>query len=68
MTSSSVLQSWFFGRRPLASHLQIQAVACFYQLVAKGFLLVVAVAAGRYRMARAERLQAETAAAAQSRG
>lgn len=64
MTSFSILQRWFFGRRPLVSHPQVQAVACLYQLVAKGFLLVVAVAIGQYRMARAERLQAEKAAAA----
>lgn len=69
MTSFSVLQGWFFYRRPLVSHLQVQAVACFYQLVAKGFLLVVAVAIGQYRRARAERLHLEkAAAAAQSKG
>lgn len=69
MTYISILRRWFFYRRPLVSHLQVQAVARFYQPIAKGFLLVVAVAIGQYRMARAERLQAErTAAATQGKG
>lgn len=53
----------------LSNGMNLLGIPTFYQLVAKGFLLVVAVAIGQYRMARAERLQAEkAAAAAQSKG
>ena len=48
----------------LSNGMNLLGIPTFYQLVAKGFLLVVAVAIGQWRMARAERMQAKAAAAA----
>lgn len=48
----------------LSNGMNLLGIPTFYQLVAKGFLLVVAVAIGQWRMARAERLQARAASAA----
>ena len=50
----------------LSNGMNLLGIPTFYQLVAKGFLLVVAVAIGQWRMARAERLQAKAAASAGS--
>lgn len=47
----------------LSNGMNLLGIPTFYQLVAKGFLLVVAVAIGQWRMARAERAQARAAAA-----
>ena len=49
----------------LSNGMNLLGIPTFYQLVAKGILLVVAVAIGHWRMARAERLQ--TAAAAKGK-
>jgi len=46
----------------LSNGMNLLGIPTFYQLVAKGILLVVAVAIGQWRMARAERLQAAAAA------
>lgn len=48
----------------LSNGMNLQGIPTFYQLVAKGFLLVVAVAIGQFRMARAEKQQAKAAAQA----
>lgn len=45
----------------LSNGMNLLGIPTFYQLVAKGFLLVVAVAIGQYRMAHAERAQARAA-------
>ena len=50
----------------LSNGMNLQGIPTFYQLVAKGFLLVVAVAIGQFRMARAEKQQAKAAAQAKS--
>lgn len=42
----------------LSNGMNLLGIPTFYQLVAKGFLLVVAVAIGQWRMARSERAQA----------
>ena len=42
----------------LSNGMNLLGIPTFYQLVAKGFLLVVAVAIGQWRMARAEKAQA----------
>ena len=47
----------------LSNGMNLLNIPTFYQLVAKGFLLVVAVAIGQWRMARAERAQARMASA-----
>jgi len=47
----------------LSNGMNLLGIPTFYQLVAKGFLLVVAVAIGQWRMARAEKAQARAAAA-----
>ncbi|WP_298900822.1 ABC transporter permease [uncultured Devosia sp.] len=47
----------------LSNGMNLLGIPTFYQLVAKGFLLVVAVAIGQWRMARAEKTQARAAAA-----
>jgi ribose/xylose/arabinose/galactoside ABC-type transport system permease subunit len=47
----------------LSNGMNLLGIPTFYQLVAKGFLLVVAVAIGQWRMARAERAQARAAMA-----
>lgn len=46
----------------LSNGMNLLGIPTFYQLVAKGFLLVVAVAIGQWRVARAERAQARAAA------
>ncbi len=46
----------------LSNGMNLLGIATFYQLVAKGVLLVFAVAIGQWRMARAERQQAQLAA------
>jgi len=46
----------------LSNGMNLLGIPTFYQLVAKGFLLVVAVAIGQFRMARAEKQQARAAA------
>ena len=46
----------------LSNGMNLLGIPTFYQLVAKGFLLVIAVAIGQWRMARAERAQALAAA------
>jgi ribose transport system permease protein/L-arabinose transport system permease protein len=48
----------------LSNGMNLLGIPTFYQLVAKGFLLVIAVAIGQWRMARAERLQAQAASKA----
>jgi ribose transport system permease protein/L-arabinose transport system permease protein len=48
----------------LNNGMNLLGIPTFYQLVAKGFLLVVAVAIGQWRTARAEKAQAARAAAA----
>jgi len=50
----------------LSNGMNLLGIPTFYQLVAKGFLLVVAVAIGQFRMARAEKQQAKTAAQVKS--
>lgn len=47
----------------LSNGMNLLGIPTFYQLVAKGFLLVLAVAIGQWRMARAEKAQARAAAA-----
>ncbi|MCJ8323422.1 MAG: ABC transporter permease [Rhizobiales bacterium] len=47
----------------LSNGMNLLGIPTFYQLVAKGLLLVVAVAIGQWRMARSERIQAKVAAA-----
>lgn len=47
----------------LSNGMNLLGIPTFYQLVAKGLLLVVAVAIGQWRMARSERVQAQIAAA-----
>jgi ribose/xylose/arabinose/galactoside ABC-type transport system permease subunit len=47
----------------LSNGMNLLGIPTFYQLVATGFLLVVAVAIGQWRMARAERAQARAAMA-----
>ncbi|WP_421724947.1 ABC transporter permease [Bauldia sp.] len=47
----------------LSNGMNLLGIPTFYQLVAKGLLLVVAVAIGQWRMARAERQQSRAAAA-----
>jgi ribose/xylose/arabinose/galactoside ABC-type transport system permease subunit len=47
----------------LSNGMNLLGIPTFYQLVAKGFLLVVAVAIGQWRVARSERMQARAAAA-----
>ena len=46
----------------LSNGMNLLGIPTFYQLVAKGILLVVAVAIGQWRMARADRLQARATA------
>lgn len=46
----------------LSNGMNLLGIPTFYQLVAKGLLLVLAVAIGQWRMARAERQQARAAA------
>jgi ribose transport system permease protein/L-arabinose transport system permease protein len=46
----------------LSNGMNLLGIPTFYQLVAKGFLLVIAVAIGQFRMARAEKAQARAAA------
>jgi ribose/xylose/arabinose/galactoside ABC-type transport system permease subunit len=46
----------------LSNGMNLLGIPTFYQLVAKGFLLVIAVAIGQWRMARAEKAQAARAA------
>jgi len=46
----------------LANGMNLLGIATFYQLVAKGLLLVAAVAIGQWRLARSEREQAKAAA------
>ncbi len=46
----------------LSNGMNLLGIPTFYQLVAKGFLLVIAVAIGQFRMARAEKMQAKAAA------
>jgi ribose transport system permease protein/L-arabinose transport system permease protein len=48
----------------LSNGMNLLGIPTFYQLVAKGFLLVIAVAIGQWRMARAEQAQARAASAA----
>jgi ribose transport system permease protein/L-arabinose transport system permease protein len=50
----------------LSNGMNLLGIPTFYQLVAKGFLLVVAVAIGQFRMARAEKAQARAAAQAKA--
>lgn len=50
----------------LSNGMNLLGIPTFYQLVAKGFLLVVAVAIGQFRMARAEKAQARAAAQAKT--
>lgn len=47
----------------LSNGMNLLGIPTFYQLVAKGLLLVLAVAIGQWRMAVAERRQARLAAA-----
>ena len=47
----------------LSNGMNLLGIPTFYQLVAKGALLVVAVAISQWRMAHAERGQAKAAAA-----
>ncbi len=47
----------------LSNGMNLLGMPTFYQLVAKGFLLIVAVAIGQWRVARAEKAQARAAAA-----
>lgn len=47
----------------LSNGMNLLNIPTFYQLVAKGFLLVIAVAIGQWRMARAERAQARASLA-----
>ncbi|ROU03401.1 ABC transporter permease [Histidinibacterium lentulum] len=47
----------------LANGMNLLGIPTFYQLVAKGLLLVAAVAIGQWRLARSERQQAQAAAA-----
>ncbi len=49
----------------LSNGMNLLGIQTFYQLVAKGLLLVVAVAIGQWRMARAERRQARLTATGQ---
>ncbi len=46
----------------LSNGMNLLGIATFYQLVAKGLLLVLAVAIGQWRMARAEKAQAKLTA------
>jgi ribose/xylose/arabinose/galactoside ABC-type transport system permease subunit len=46
----------------LSNGMNLLGIPTFYQLVAKGFLLIVAVAIGQWRVARADRTQARAAA------
>jgi L-arabinose transport system permease protein len=46
----------------LSNGMNLLGIPTFYQLVARGFLLVIAVAIGQFRVARAEKLQAKAAA------
>ncbi|AUG55758.1 sugar ABC transporter permease (plasmid) [Thalassospira marina] len=46
----------------LSNGMNLLGIPTFYQLVAKGLLLVIAVAIGQWRLARAERRQARLAA------
>lgn len=46
----------------LSNGMNLLGIPTFYQLVAKGLLLVLAVAIGQWRMARAERIQAKLTA------
>jgi ribose/xylose/arabinose/galactoside ABC-type transport system permease subunit len=50
----------------LSDGMNLLGIPTFYQLVAKGFLLVAAVAIGQFRMAQAERAQARAAIASAS--
>jgi len=47
----------------LSNGMNLLGIPTFYQLVAKGLLLVLAVAIGQWRLARAERIQAQLTAA-----
>lgn len=47
----------------LSNGMNLLGIPTFYQLVAKGLLLVIAVAIGQWRMAHSERVQAQVAAA-----
>lgn len=47
----------------LSNGMNLLGIPTFYQLVAKGLLLVIAVAIGQWRMARAEKQQAKLTAA-----
>jgi ribose transport system permease protein/L-arabinose transport system permease protein len=49
----------------LSNGMNLLGIPTFYQLVARGFLLVIAVAIGQFRVARAEKLQAKAAAQVQ---
>lgn len=46
----------------LSNGMNLMGIATFYQLVAKGLLLIIAVAIGQWRMVRAERMQARAIA------
>lgn len=46
----------------LSNGMNLMGIPTFYQLVAKGLLLIVAVAIGQWRMVRSERLQARAIA------
>lgn len=46
----------------LSNGMNLMGIATFYQLVAKGLLLIIAVAIGQWRMVRAERVQARAIA------
>lgn len=46
----------------LSNGMNLMGIATFYQLVAKGLLLIIAVAIGQWRMVRAERIQARAIA------
>jgi ribose/xylose/arabinose/galactoside ABC-type transport system permease subunit len=48
----------------LSNGMNLLGIPTFYQLVAKGFLLVFAVAIGQWRVARSEKVQARAASAA----
>lgn len=48
----------------LSNGMNLLGIATFYQLVAKGLLLVIAVAIGQWRLARSEQQQARAAARA----
>jgi ribose transport system permease protein/L-arabinose transport system permease protein len=50
----------------LSNGMNLLGIPTFYQLVAKGLLLVLAVAIGQWRLARAEREQARLAAAGEN--